>query len=280
MTDGTSRSQNRQALQDLEHNCRDVDPGTLFFGPRKYIHDLWLIVHHQKHYIQALEDMLRIKPEIPGRAPDDPHTTVENSKLKHAGGHGVDGRVVGDVLGHENTVVQILQQHLQHQHVALDLQANQAVEPAGITLVFHRKKARLPRDEIDFMLAESSAQGPPGQIIVVFMHNVASGHEKSLFKPVGPNNTDPGCWSAFAQQCLLITDMTFDETRFDWNKINELALHLIVDAIINAARQTSSYNRRVKSATKQSNGSLQTASPSTRQYCPTSRPASHTCGFQ
>lgn len=100
MTDGTSRSQNRQALQDLEHNCRDVvglpfaityvgyvtvpvsgrlcvvqDPGTLFFGPRKYIHDLWLIVHHQKHYIQALEDMLRIKPEIPGRAPDDPHTT-------------------------------------------------------------------------------------------------------------------------------------------------------------------------------------------------------------
>lgn len=122
--------------------------------------------------------------------------------------------------------------------------------------------------------------GPPGQIIVVFMHNVASGHEKSLFKPVGPNNTDPGCWSAFAQQCLLITDMTFDETRFDWNKINELALHLIVDAIINAARQTSSYNRRVKSATKQSNGSLQTASPSTRQYCPTSRPASHTCGFQ
>ncbi|KAL3148231.1 hypothetical protein ABBQ38_013703 [Trebouxia sp. C0009 RCD-2024] len=160
MTDGTCRSQNRQALQDLEHNCRDVDPGTLFFGPRKYINDLWLIINHQKHYIQTLQDMLGVDPEIPGRTPSDLHTT-ENSKMKRSGGHAVDGRVVGDVLGHQNNVVQTLQQQLQHQHVALDLQANQATEPAGITLVFHRKKARLPRDEIDSMLADSSAQGVP-----------------------------------------------------------------------------------------------------------------------
>lgn len=51
------------------------DPGTLFFGPRKYINDLWLIINHQKHYIQTLQDMLGVDPEIPGRTPSDLHTT-------------------------------------------------------------------------------------------------------------------------------------------------------------------------------------------------------------
>ena len=45
------------------------------------------------------------------------------------------------------------------------------------------------------------------------MHNIASGHEKKLFKAVGPNNTDPGCWQELARRCLLITDMIFDETK-------------------------------------------------------------------
>ena len=85
-------------------------------------------------------------------------------------------------------------------------------------------------------------------MIVIFMHNIASGHEKSLFKAVGPNNTDPGCWSAFTQQCLLITDMTFDEKRFDWNKINKHALQLVVEAVIIAAQRTSSHDRHDKSA--------------------------------
>ncbi len=37
------------------------------------------------------------------------------------------------------------------------------------------------------------------------MHNLPSGHEASV-KPVGPNNTDPGCWQSFVQQCLLVTE--------------------------------------------------------------------------
>ena len=79
--------------------------------------------------------------------------------------------------------------------------------------------------------------GAPGHIIVIFMHNIASGHERSQFKAVGPNNTDAGCWSAFAQQCLLITDVTFDESNFNWNDINIHALHLISEAISGTAFQ-------------------------------------------
>ena len=80
------------------------------------------------------------------------------------------------------------------------------------------------------------------------MHNIATGHEKNLFRAVGPNNTDPGCWSAFAQKCLLITDMTFDETKLDWNEINKHALQLMVEAISNAAQQTGSHDEQLSKA--------------------------------
>lgn len=79
--------------------------------------------------------------------------------------------------------------------------------------------------------------GTPSHIIVVFMHNIASGHERSQFKVVGLNNTDPGCWSAFAQKCLLITDLTFDETKLDWNEINTSALQRITETISSTATQ-------------------------------------------
>ena len=71
----------------------------------------------------------------------------------------VRGRVIGSVLGHEKNVVHSLQQHLQPRHVALKLQDNEAVEPASITLLFHRKKARLPQDEIEALLDKALSQG-------------------------------------------------------------------------------------------------------------------------
>ena len=92
--------------------------------------------------------------------------------------------------------------------------------------------------------------GATGQLIVIFMHNIASGHEKSQFKAVGPNNTDPGCWPAFAQQCLLITDMTFDESRFDWNEINKHALELVLEAISSTVPQQTSSHGPVEAISK------------------------------
>ena len=61
------------------------------------------------------------------------------------------------------------------------------------------------------------------QLIVVFMHNIPSGHEQTM-KPVGPNNTDPGCWQYFSQRCLAIVDMTFDELSFQWGIVNQQAV--------------------------------------------------------
>jgi len=73
-----------------------------------------------------------------------------------------------------------------------------------------------------------------GQLIVIFMHNIASGHEKTM-RPAGPNNTDPGCWQQFTQQCRLVTDMTFDEARFEWHDINRNAAALIADTLSKVA---------------------------------------------
>lgn len=75
--------------------------------------------------------------------------------------YSVDGRVIGSVLGHEDNVVRSLQQQLQHRHVAMKLRDNQAVEPASMTLLFHRKKARLPQDEIEALLDKFLSQGMP-----------------------------------------------------------------------------------------------------------------------
>ena len=83
--------------------------------------------------------------------------------------------------------------------------------------------------------------GSSSHVIVIFMHNVVSGHETRRFRAVGPNNTDPGCWSTFTDQCLLVTDMTFDETTFTWNEINQNAMKLVAEAISStAAKQSSS----------------------------------------
>ena len=74
----------------------------------------------------------------------------------------IHGRVIGSVLGHETQVLQSLHQHLHSQHIALKIQDHQATEPASITLLFHRKKARLPQDEIQDLLGNASTQGMLG----------------------------------------------------------------------------------------------------------------------
>ena len=66
-------------------------------------------------------------------------------------------RVVGSVLQHETTVVQALQQHLQHQNIAMHCMESSEQQHHSVTLIFHRKKARLPQDEIQAIM--SSAQG-------------------------------------------------------------------------------------------------------------------------
>ena len=50
-------------------------------------------------------------------------------------------------------------------------------------------------------------------------------------KSAGSNNTDPGCWQHFLQQCHLVTDMTFDEARFEWHDINQTAAGLVANAL-------------------------------------------------
>lgn len=73
------------------------------------------------------------------------------------------GRVIGSVLGHEHHVIRSLHKQLHRQHVTLEIQDNQAVEPASFTLLFHRKKARLPQDEIEDLLGKVLTEGTPGR---------------------------------------------------------------------------------------------------------------------
>ena len=67
---------------------------------------------------------------------------------------------IGSVLKHETRVLHALQQHLQHQNIALhELESEE--EHGNVVLIFHRRKPRLPQDEIQAILA--SAQGKLGQ---------------------------------------------------------------------------------------------------------------------
>ena len=68
------------------------------------------------------------------------------------------------------------------------------------------------------------------------MHNTSPGCELSI-KPVGPNNTDPGCCQQFVQHCLCITDTAFDESRFAWHDVNQNAVKLIAETLIKVAKQ-------------------------------------------
>lgn len=134
--------------------------------------------------------------------------------------------LVGSVKGHEQQVLSHLQQHLKQKHIRLMPSASAA--DAAITIKFHRMKTRLPTDELTSILAASP--GPSCKLIVVFMHNIPRGHEKTM-QPAGPNKTDPGQWQHFARQCYMTTNLTFDEDSWQWHDVNQCAARSISDAI-------------------------------------------------
>lgn len=70
----------------------------------------------------------------------------------------------------------------------------------------------------------------PSKLVVVFMHNLPNGHEKHM-RHAGLNNTDPGCWQHFVQQCHEVVNMTFDEGRWQWHNINSAAAQAIIDVV-------------------------------------------------
>lgn len=204
------------------------DSDTLFFGPRKHIQDLWALIDAQKKHILDLEHQLcslgvqpkhSLQQQLKPKHHHDQRPAVSRLNIKTA----------GSVLGHEHQIMQCLQQFLHHS-VTLDILPEGSHEPAAATVLIYRMKPRLPSDEIQALLASVQGSAIHDQLIVIFMHNIASGHEKTM-RPAGPNNTDPGCWHQFTQQCLLITDMTFDEARFEWHDINRNAAALIADTL-------------------------------------------------
>ena len=78
--------------------------------------------------------------------------------------------------------------------------------------------------------------GKDKHLVVVFMHNIPTGHEDTM-KPVGPNNTDLGCWQQLVQHCLEIVNMSFDERSFQWNAINQQAAARLSQVIQQSAKQ-------------------------------------------
>ena len=72
--------------------------------------------------------------------------------------------------------------------------------------------------------------GVPSKLVVVFMHNVPSGHEKNM-RHAGANNTDPGRWQHFLQHCHKVINMTFDEGMWQWHDINSAAAQAIIDVV-------------------------------------------------
>lgn len=81
--------------------------------------------------------------------------------------------------------------------------------------------------------------GCAGKLLVVFLHNLPNGHEKSM-RAAGVNNTDPGCWQQFVQHCTTIVNMTFDENRWQWHEVNKRAAQEMVATIREIARDTTS----------------------------------------
>lgn len=81
--------------------------------------------------------------------------------------------------------------------------------------------------------------GFAGKRIVVFMHNLPSGRERSM-RPAGMNNTDPGQWQCFVQHCHRVVNMTFDETRWQWHEVNQNAAQGIIAAVKDVAKESGS----------------------------------------
>ena len=66
-------------------------------------------------------------------------------------------QLVGDVKGHEQKVMQFLQQHLQNNNIALSVSLQPGQEHLAVTVLFHRVKPRLPTDELQSLLSAGDA---------------------------------------------------------------------------------------------------------------------------
>ncbi|KAL3131255.1 hypothetical protein ABBQ38_000552 [Trebouxia sp. C0009 RCD-2024] len=215
-----TRTSSERGLAELEQDCRRIDVSSMFQGLQQNVSNLWSLIDMQKKRIQSLESQLSCLREL-ARSYKACETLPQPLKE-----YTVTMRMLGAVMGHEQQVLKYLQQHLLKDHVKL-VNANSG-EHAAVTLQFHRMKQRLPADELAAVLAASA--GVPSKLVVVFMHNLPNGHEKHM-RHAGLNNTDPGCWQHFVQQCHKVVNMTFDEGRWQWHNINSAAAQAIIDVV-------------------------------------------------
>ncbi len=66
-------------------------------------------------------------------------------------------QLVGGVKGHEQKVMQSLQQYLQKNKIALSISSQPGQERLAVTVLFHRVKPRLPTDELQSLLSAGDA---------------------------------------------------------------------------------------------------------------------------
>ena len=65
--------------------------------------------------------------------------------------------MVGGVKGHEQKVMQFLQQYLQKNKIALSVSLQPGQERLAVTVLLHRVKPRLPTDELQSILSAGNA---------------------------------------------------------------------------------------------------------------------------
>lgn len=80
--------------------------------------------------------------------------------------------------------------------------------------------------------------GTASKLVVIFMHNKASGHEESM-RAASANNTDPGQWQHFVQKCHTVVNVTFDEDQWQWHDVNLCAAEQLVNAVTQIAMTSS-----------------------------------------
>ena len=66
-------------------------------------------------------------------------------------------QLVGGAKGHEQEVMQFLQQHLQKNKIVLSVSSQPSQERLAVTVLFHRVKPRLPTDELQSILSAGNA---------------------------------------------------------------------------------------------------------------------------
>lgn len=66
-------------------------------------------------------------------------------------------QLVGGVKGHEQKVMQSLQQHLQKSKIGLSVTLDPGQKHLALTVLFHRVKPRLPTDELQSLLSAGDA---------------------------------------------------------------------------------------------------------------------------